>query len=126
MHADVVYATFDKSCRREDFAAHDEQRRNKAKKGANADSHPLPFVVYSRLTEEGSTLSHCSRDMDSVTRALWTWEIIKVLVLFICPNIICVMFHQRGVSVVNSDPDVVFFRRMPPQCVTSPSLSVFM
>jgi hypothetical protein len=82
-NADVIFATFDQSCSRE---------------GATSQSppHPLPFVMYSRITTEGVNLAHCSRDMDSVTRAVWTWEVIK-----------------RGVSVVNTDPDVFFFRAIP-------------
>lgn len=92
--AEVVFATFDSSCRR------DEQRSRKAKKGAKGDDHPLPFVVYSRLTEKNSALSHCSRDMDSITRAVWTWEIIKVPAPAIRPNRIFVTFlqarRQRG------------------------------
>ena len=81
--ADVIFATFDQSCTHEGVAL-------------QSPLHTLPFVMYSRLTAEGLALGHCSRDMDSVTRAVWTWEIIK-----------------RGVSVVNTDPDVVFFRPIP-------------
>ena len=45
--------------------------------------------------------------MDSVTRALWTWEIVK-----------------RGASVVNSDPDVVFFRSIPPEYIADCSMAL--
>jgi hypothetical protein len=81
--ADVIFATFDPSCSHEGVTS-------------QSSPHPLPFVLYSRITAEGLVLAHCSRDMDSVTRAMWTWEIIK-----------------RGVSVVNTDPDVFFFRPIP-------------
>ncbi len=52
-------------------------------------------------------MGHCSRDMDSVTRAVWTWEIIK-----------------RGVTVVNADPDIVFFRPIPPAYISDSSLAL--
>jgi hypothetical protein len=101
--AEVIFATFDKSCLPE---AAQRARRNAAE-DSEEHNQALPFVLYSRLTEQNLALSHCSRDMDSVTRALWTWEIVK-----------------RGASVVNSDPDVVFFRRIPPEYIADCSMAL--
>jgi hypothetical protein len=91
---EVVYATFDESCTRQGVRS-------------NQTPHHLPFVMYSRITQEGGTLDHCSRDLDSPTRAVWTWEILK-----------------RGVSVINVDPDVFFFRPMPLEYVTDSCLAL--
>ncbi len=95
--ADVVFATFDLSCSNQDADF----------LNSSSSARRLPFVMYSRITAEGLVLGHCSRDMDSVTRAVWTWEIIK-----------------RGVSVVNADPDVVFFRPIPPGYISDSSLAL--
>jgi hypothetical protein len=127
--ADVVYATFDKSCCHEDVLPEGNERSQRTGPDASGGGHhthrPLPHVVYSRLTEESSALSHCSRDMDSVTRALWTWETIKVPTALIFLDDIFVTLDKRGVSVVNSDPDVIFFRPIPLQCVATIPQRVF-